>query len=51
MFKMITLAPLKKFEVPLVAACINPDVFEGKSLLNYLSMKETERRSLATCSK
>jgi formylmethanofuran dehydrogenase subunit C len=32
MFKMITLVPLKKFEVPVMAACINPDVFEGKSV-------------------
>ncbi|MCW4015501.1 MAG: formylmethanofuran dehydrogenase subunit C [Candidatus Bathyarchaeota archaeon] len=29
---MITLAPLKKFEVPVTAACINPDLFEGKSV-------------------
>jgi formylmethanofuran dehydrogenase subunit C len=32
MFKMITLAPLKQFQAPLMAACINPDLFEGKSV-------------------
>lgn len=29
---MVTLAPLKKFETPIMAACINPDLFEGKSV-------------------
>jgi formylmethanofuran dehydrogenase subunit C len=32
MFNMITLAPLKKFQVPLMAACINPDIFQDKSV-------------------
>jgi formylmethanofuran dehydrogenase subunit C len=32
MSKMITLTPLKKFEVPIDARCINPDVFAGKSV-------------------
>jgi formylmethanofuran dehydrogenase subunit C len=31
MFKMIILTPLRKFEVPVGADCINPDVFQGKS--------------------
>ena len=29
---MVTLVPLKKFENPITAACINPDLFEGKSV-------------------
>jgi formylmethanofuran dehydrogenase subunit C len=29
---MVTLVPLKKFEAPLTAACISPDLFEGKSV-------------------
>jgi formylmethanofuran dehydrogenase subunit C len=32
MFKMITLAPLKQFRAPLMATCITPDLFEGKSV-------------------
>ena len=28
---MVTLTPLKEFEVPVTATCISPDVFEGKS--------------------
>ncbi len=32
MCKMITLTPLKKFEVPVVAEQITPDIFKGKSI-------------------
>jgi formylmethanofuran dehydrogenase subunit C len=32
MFKMITLTPLKEFDAPIMAACINPDLFEVKSI-------------------
>jgi formylmethanofuran dehydrogenase subunit C len=32
MFKMITLTPLKKFQAPITAPSINPDVFEEKSV-------------------
>jgi formylmethanofuran dehydrogenase subunit C len=32
MFKMIILTPLRNFQVPVGADCINPDVFQGKSV-------------------
>jgi formylmethanofuran dehydrogenase subunit C len=32
MFKMITLTPLKQFIAPVTAACINPDLFESKTV-------------------
>ena len=31
MFKMINLYPIRKFRLPIIAECINPDIFEGKS--------------------
>jgi formylmethanofuran dehydrogenase subunit C len=34
---MVNLYPIKEFRLPVVAECINPDVFHGKSL------KEIER--------
>jgi formylmethanofuran dehydrogenase subunit C len=39
---MISLTPLRKFEVPLQAACINPDVFEGKSVKEVAALPITE---------
>jgi len=43
---MITLAPLKKYEVPVMGACINPEVFEGKSVAEIaeLPIYEGNRR-------
>jgi len=43
---MITLAPLKKFEAPIMAACINPDLFESKSVAEIaeLPVYEGNRR-------
>lgn len=32
MVTLAPLAPLKKFQVPIMASCINPEVFEGKSV-------------------
>jgi formylmethanofuran dehydrogenase subunit C len=32
MCEMITLTPLRKVQFPVVASCINPDVFQGKSV-------------------
>src|SRR3972149_6526286 len=29
---MIVLTPLRKFQFPVMAECINPDVFQGKTL-------------------
>ncbi len=31
MFKMINLYPLKKFKFPIIAECISPDIFQGKT--------------------
>jgi formylmethanofuran dehydrogenase subunit C len=31
MFRMISLYPLKKFRFPIIAKCINPDIFQGKN--------------------
>lgn len=36
---MINLYPLKEFKVPVVADCINPDVFKGKTLAEILQLK------------
>jgi formylmethanofuran dehydrogenase subunit C len=39
---MITLVPKKKFEVPVQAACINPDVFKGKDTAEIANLPVTE---------
>ncbi len=39
---MITLAPKKKFEVPVQAACISPDVFKGKDTTEIANLPVTE---------
>ncbi|PVX23897.1 MAG: formylmethanofuran dehydrogenase subunit C [Candidatus Bathyarchaeum sp.] len=46
MFKMITLVPLKEFQVPVTALCINPNIFEGKSVAEIaeLSVHEGNRK-------
>ena len=46
MFKMITLTPLREFQAPVVADCINPDIFKGKSLTEIaeLSVNEGNRK-------
>jgi formylmethanofuran dehydrogenase subunit C len=38
MFKMVTLSPLKKFQVPVMAACINPDAFQDKSVAEIVEL-------------
>ncbi len=39
---MITLTPLRKFEVPIQAACITPDNFEGKKIKEISQLPITE---------
>jgi formylmethanofuran dehydrogenase subunit C len=39
---MIILTPKRKFEVPVQAACISPDVFKGKSATEIANMPVTE---------
>ncbi len=39
---MITLTPKRKFDVPVQAACINPDVFKGKTVAEITNMPVTE---------
>ena len=39
MSKMINLYPLRKFRFPIIAECINPDIFEGK---NHKEIEELE---------
>lgn len=36
---MIHLYPLKEFRVPVVAECVNPDIFEGKTLAEIVQLK------------
>jgi len=36
---MITLYPLKEFKVPVVAECINPDVFKEKNIAEIVQLK------------
>jgi formylmethanofuran dehydrogenase subunit C len=48
---MITLTPLRKFDVPVEAACISPDVFKGKDTAEIANMPVTEgNRQLKLCS-
>jgi formylmethanofuran dehydrogenase subunit C len=42
MFKMIALTPLRKFRFPVHAECINPDVFQGKSVKEIASLTTWE---------
>jgi formylmethanofuran dehydrogenase subunit C len=42
MSKMIVLAPLKKFQFPVMAECINPDVFKGKTLAEIAALSVWE---------
>jgi formylmethanofuran dehydrogenase subunit C len=47
---MITLVPLRKFEVPVQAACISPDVFKGKTIAEIANLPVTEgNRQLKLC--
>jgi formylmethanofuran dehydrogenase subunit C len=47
---MITLIPKRKFEVPVQAACISPDVFKGKSITEIANLPVTEgNRQLKLC--
>ena len=39
---MITLTPLRKFDVPVQAACISPDVFKGKTIKEIANLPLTE---------
>ena len=39
---MITLTPLKEFQAPITAACINPDVFEGKTVAEIAKLEVYE---------
>jgi formylmethanofuran dehydrogenase subunit C len=39
---MIVLTPLKKFDAPVQAACVNPDVFQGKNLSQIGALPLTE---------
>ncbi|MCW4010358.1 MAG: formylmethanofuran dehydrogenase subunit C [Candidatus Bathyarchaeota archaeon] len=39
---MFVLTSLKKFDIPVQAACINPDVFEGKTLKQIAELPITE---------
>ncbi len=39
---MITITPLRKFDVPVQTACINPDVFKGKTLKEIADLPITE---------
>jgi formylmethanofuran dehydrogenase subunit C len=39
---MITLSPLRAFEVPVQAACITPDVFKGKPVAEIAKLPVTE---------
>ncbi len=45
---MITLTPKRKFEVPVQAACITPDVFEGKNIAEIANLPVTEGNSPLT---
>ncbi|MFB3888564.1 MAG: formylmethanofuran dehydrogenase subunit C [Candidatus Bathyarchaeia archaeon] len=47
---MIVLTPLKKFEVPVQAACIDPDVFQGKTISQIAELPLTEgNKQLKLC--
>ncbi|MGD0995210.1 MAG: formylmethanofuran dehydrogenase subunit C [Candidatus Bathyarchaeia archaeon] len=47
---MITLTPLRKFDVPVQAACISPDVFKGKDTAEIANLPVTEgNRQLKLC--
>ncbi len=39
---MITLTPKRKFEVPIQAACISPDIFKGKDTAEIANLPVTE---------
>jgi formylmethanofuran dehydrogenase subunit C len=48
---MITLTPLRKFDVPIEAACISPDVFKGKDTAEIANLPVTEgNKQLKLCS-
>jgi formylmethanofuran dehydrogenase subunit C len=38
MCKMIVLTPLRQFQFPVIAECINPDVFQGKSVAEIAAL-------------
>jgi len=39
---MITLTPLRRFQFPVMAECINPDVFQGKSVAEIAALEAWE---------
>ncbi len=45
---MIVLSPLKKFDVPVQADCINPDIFKGKTLEQIADLPLTEGNAQLT---
>ena len=48
---MITLVPVKEFDVPVQAACISPEVFKGKDTAEIANLPVTEgNRQLKLCS-
>ena len=48
---MITLTPLRKFDAPVQAACVSPDVFKGKDTTEIANLPVTEgNRPLKLCS-
>jgi len=51
---MITLTPLREFRFPVIAECINPDVFKEKAANEIAALtvgKETSRKNSPTSSK
>ena len=42
MSKMIVLAPLRHFQFPVMAECINPEVFQGKTLKEISTLEVWE---------
>jgi formylmethanofuran dehydrogenase subunit C len=45
---MFVLTPLRKFEAPVQAACINPEVFQGKTLEQIANLPVTEGNAQLT---
>jgi len=49
---MIVLTPLRQFQYPVIAECINPDVFQGKSVAEISSLEVWEgnrKKKLGDC--
>ncbi len=45
---MIVLTPLRKFEVPVEAACISPDLFQGKNTAEIAKLALNRREQAIT---